>query len=93
MPLTGGTELLNPHTLLERVGLRASMHVADLGCGVTGHFIVPAARVVGARPHGAGLRLRADQGGRLPPRDGTRVRIPHPDAALQIHPGQPCAIG
>ena len=48
MPLTGGTELLNPHTLLERVGLRASMHVADLGCGVTGHFIVPAARVGGA---------------------------------------------
>ena len=48
MPLTGGTELLNPHTLLERVGLRAGMHVADLGCGVTGHYIVPAARVVGS---------------------------------------------
>lgn len=48
MPLTGGTELINPHTLLERVGLRAGMHAADLGCGVTGHFIVPAARVVGS---------------------------------------------
>ncbi|MDO8599576.1 MAG: methyltransferase domain-containing protein [bacterium] len=47
MALTGGTELLNANTLLERVGLRAGMHVADLGCGVTGHYIVPAARIVG----------------------------------------------
>ncbi|MBI4142561.1 methyltransferase domain-containing protein [Candidatus Uhrbacteria bacterium] len=43
----GGTELLNPVQLLTRVGLRAGMHVADLGCGVTGHFIIPAARMVG----------------------------------------------
>lgn len=48
MPLTGGTELLNPNALLERVGLRAGMHVADLGCGVTGHYIIPAARIVGS---------------------------------------------
>lgn len=47
MPLTGGTELLNANTLLERVGLRAGMHTADLGCGVTGHYIIPAARMVG----------------------------------------------
>lgn len=48
MALTGGTELLNPNALLERVGLRAGMHVADLGCGATGHYIVPAACIVGA---------------------------------------------
>ncbi|MDP3771035.1 MAG: methyltransferase domain-containing protein [bacterium] len=47
MALTSATELLNPVTLLERVGLRAGMHVADLGCGVTGHYIIPAARIVG----------------------------------------------
>lgn len=44
----GGTELLNPVALLERVDCRAGMHVADLGCGVTGHFVIPAARIVGA---------------------------------------------
>lgn len=44
----GGTELLNPVALLERIGVRAGMHVADLGCGVTGHYVIPAARMVGA---------------------------------------------
>ncbi|MBI4434634.1 methyltransferase domain-containing protein [Candidatus Uhrbacteria bacterium] len=48
MALTGGTELINPYTIFERVGLRAGMATADLGCGVTGHYIVPAARIVGA---------------------------------------------
>src|SRR3989338_1625028 len=43
----GGTELLDPNALLNRVGLRAGMRVADLGCGVTGHYIIPAARIVG----------------------------------------------
>jgi ubiquinone/menaquinone biosynthesis C-methylase UbiE len=44
----GGTELLDPVALLERVGVRAGMHVADLGCGVTGHYVIPAARMVGS---------------------------------------------
>ena len=43
----GGTELLDPVALLSRIGVRPGMHVADLGCGVTGHLIIPAARMVG----------------------------------------------
>ncbi|MBU1348534.1 methyltransferase domain-containing protein [Patescibacteria group bacterium] len=48
MALRSGTELINPFKLLERVGIRAGFHVADLGCGSLGHFIFPAAQLVGA---------------------------------------------
>jgi ubiquinone/menaquinone biosynthesis C-methylase UbiE len=41
-------ELVNAAALLARTGLAATMHVADLGCGVTGHYIIPAARIVGS---------------------------------------------
>jgi len=46
--LKSGTELINPFKLLERVGIRPGWHVADLGCGSTGHFVIPAAQLVGA---------------------------------------------
>ena len=46
--LHSGTELINPFKLLERVGIRKGWHVADLGCGSTGHFVLPAAQLVGA---------------------------------------------
>lgn len=42
-----GTELINPFTLLERVGIRPGQRVADLGCGALGHFVFPAAQLVG----------------------------------------------
>lgn len=42
------TDVLNPFKLLERVGLRRGAWVADLGCGSTGHFVFPAAQMVGA---------------------------------------------
>lgn len=45
--LRSGTELINPFKLLERVGLRRGWHVADMGCGATGHFVLPAAQLVG----------------------------------------------
>ncbi|MBI4433397.1 hypothetical protein HY632_01360, partial [Candidatus Uhrbacteria bacterium] len=48
MPLSGGTVLLDARALLARVALGPGMHVADLGCGATGHYIIPAARIVGA---------------------------------------------
>ena len=44
----GGTELLDPVQLLTRLGVQGGQHVADFGCGVTGHFILPAARMVGS---------------------------------------------
>ncbi len=43
-----GTELINPFKLLERVGIREGQRVADLGCGALGHFVFPAAQLVGA---------------------------------------------
>lgn len=48
MGLRSGTELINPFKLLERVGIRAGQKVADLGCGALGHFVFPAAQLIGA---------------------------------------------
>lgn len=42
-----GNELINPFKTLERAGLREGDTVADLGCGALGHFVFPAAQLVG----------------------------------------------
>lgn len=42
-----GNELINPFKTLEYAGLRPAMTVADLGCGALGHFVFPAAQMVG----------------------------------------------
>ena len=42
-----GSELLDSPAILRRVGIRPGWHVADLGCGSLGHFVFPAARLVG----------------------------------------------
>ncbi len=47
MRVRTGTRLLNPVKLLERSGVRAGQRVADLGCGALGHFVFPAAHMVG----------------------------------------------
>ncbi|MEO5928134.1 MAG: methyltransferase domain-containing protein [Patescibacteria group bacterium] len=49
MTTRSGTELVNPFKLLERVGISAEMRVADLGCGALGHFVFPAAQLVGPK--------------------------------------------
>lgn len=49
MYVRSGTELINPFKLLERVGIREGQRVADLGCGSLGHFIFPAAQLVGGK--------------------------------------------
>lgn len=49
MTIRSGTELINPFKLLERIGIRDGFHVADLGCGALGHFVLPAAQLVGPR--------------------------------------------
>ncbi len=49
MLMRSGTELINPFKLLERVGIREGQHVADLGCGSLGHFVFPAAQMVGGK--------------------------------------------
>lgn len=42
-----GTELINPIKVLETAGIRADMTVADFGCGTLGHYVFPAAEMVG----------------------------------------------
>lgn len=49
MILRSGTEMINPFKALERVGIRERMRVADLGCGALGHFVFPAAQLVGPK--------------------------------------------
>lgn len=48
MALFGGNELIDPNFLLQKIGIGWGMRVADLGCGATGHFVFPAAKMVGA---------------------------------------------
>jgi len=40
---------MDPYKIFEKVGLKEGMHVADLGCGLTGHFVFPSARIVGEK--------------------------------------------
>ncbi len=42
-----GAALIDPFEILEWVGLESGWHVADLGCGSLGHFVFPAAQMVG----------------------------------------------
>lgn len=49
MILRTGSHLINPFRILEHVGIRERMHVADLGCGALGHYAFPAAQLVGPK--------------------------------------------
>lgn len=49
MKVTGGSALLDAESLLKRVGIKEKMKVADFGSGAYGHFIFPAAQMVGSR--------------------------------------------
>jgi ubiquinone/menaquinone biosynthesis C-methylase UbiE len=42
-----GKELIDPFKLLEDSGIRSGMTVADFGCGTLGHYVFPAAKLVG----------------------------------------------
>lgn len=42
-----GDQLINPQLLFEKAQLRKNMHIADFGCGRTGHIIFPAAKIIG----------------------------------------------
>lgn len=44
-----GKALVDPNIVFEKISLSAGMRVADLGCGRTGHFVFPAAKVVGEK--------------------------------------------
>src|SRR5512133_3799422 len=49
MNLRTGSHLINPIQVLEHVGIRERMHIADLGCGALGHYVYPAAKLVGPK--------------------------------------------
>jgi len=42
-----GKEIIDPFRLLEEAGVRSGMKVADFGCGTVGHYVFPAAKMVG----------------------------------------------
>ncbi len=44
-----GTHLIDPHALLRKGGVGEGMHIADFGCGRTGHVVFPASKAVGDR--------------------------------------------
>lgn len=46
---TGGNILLDVNFILSKTQISENMRVADLGCGASGHFVFPAARIVGKR--------------------------------------------
>lgn len=43
----GGNKLLDAERVFEETNIREGMKVAELGCGNTGHFIFPMAKMVG----------------------------------------------
>lgn len=45
--ISGGNELIDPQKLLAQGEIKAGDKVADLGCGSSGHFVFPAAHLVG----------------------------------------------
>jgi ubiquinone/menaquinone biosynthesis C-methylase UbiE len=47
--IASGNTLLDANVVISHAGLEEGMHVADLGCGGTGHFVFPVAKVVGSK--------------------------------------------
>ena len=47
MPSALNSILLDANAVLAKVGVHAGSVVADLGCGTSGHFVIPAARMTG----------------------------------------------
>lgn len=53
--LPTGRALIDPFNALEKAGIREEMRVADFGVGAVGHFLFPAAKLVGAKGHVYGV--------------------------------------
>ena len=47
LEITGGNKLIDPEFILKKAGVQEKMFVADLGCGAVGHYVFPAAKMVG----------------------------------------------
>ena len=42
-----GNLMIDPHVLIQKAHVQPGMHVADLGCGSTGHVLFPLAKHIG----------------------------------------------
>jgi len=49
MTYHSGNNLIDPMQLLDKAQVHEGMHIADLGCGRTGHVVFPGSKVVGER--------------------------------------------
>ena len=47
MPYHTGNEMVDPYLLFKKAHMQSGMHVADFGCGRTGHIIFPGAMILG----------------------------------------------
>ncbi len=47
MPVSGGTQFINPQDVINKCQIVQGMHIADLGCGNLGYFVLPMAKLVG----------------------------------------------
>jgi ubiquinone/menaquinone biosynthesis C-methylase UbiE len=45
--MSDSNKIIDPELLFEEAQLRSGMHIADLGCGRTGHIVFPAVKYVG----------------------------------------------
>ncbi len=55
--LPTGRALIDPFNALETAGIRQDMRVADFGVGTVGHFLFPAAKLVGPNGHVYGIDI------------------------------------
>lgn len=55
--LPTGRALIDPFSALAQAGIREEMRVADFGVGTVGHFLFPAAKLVGAKGHVYGVDI------------------------------------
>jgi len=55
--LPTGRALIDPFNALEKAGIREEMRVADFGVGAVGHFLFPAAKLVGPKGHVYGVDI------------------------------------
>lgn len=56
--LPTGRALIDPFNALEKAGIREEMRVADFGVGTVGHFLFPAAKLVGPKGHVFGVDVQ-----------------------------------
>lgn len=49
MPHHSGDQMVDPGLLFQKAQLQPGMHIADFGCGRTGHIVFPATRIIGEK--------------------------------------------